>query len=71
MESADDRGDKQPCAVTSIWHWGLWPAFTTSDSGHRVDKARADPYRSGTLTGQRIVVEPMGEPVPFPEEPVE
>ena len=25
----------------------------------------------GTVTGQRIAVEPMGEPVPFPEEPVE
>jgi len=25
----------------------------------------------GTVTGQRIAVEPMGEPVPFPEEPAE
>ena len=25
----------------------------------------------GTVTGQRIAVEPMGEPVPFPEEAVE
>ena len=25
----------------------------------------------GTVTGQRIAVEPMGESVPFPEEPVE
>jgi len=25
----------------------------------------------GTVTGQRIAVEPMGETVPFPEQPVE
>ena len=28
-------------------------------------------FGPGTVTGQRIAVEPMGEPVPYPEESAE